>query len=85
VVIQALLDGNMLINKTLQPPGLFKDGGVNVYFSGKIPAGSHHFVIKMDDSVRKKGFDYVFEQDISIKPAQVLLVSFNSQKGFVIQ
>ncbi|MGD8583417.1 MAG: hypothetical protein PVF06_12310 [Gammaproteobacteria bacterium] len=85
VVIQALLDGNMLINETLQPPGLFKDGGVNVYFSGKIPAGSHHFVIKMDDSVRKKGFDYVFEQDISIKPAQVLLVSFNSQKGFVIQ
>lgn len=85
VVIQALLDGNTLINETLQPPGLFKDGGVNVYFSGKIPAGSHHFEIRMDDSVRKEGFDHTFEQDINIKPAQILLVNFNSQKGFVIQ
>jgi len=85
VIIQALLDGNTLINETLQPPGMFKDGGVNVYFSGKIPAGSHHFEIRMDDSVRKEGFDYTFEQDINIKPAQILLVNFDSQKGFVIQ
>ena len=85
VVIQALLNGNTLINETLQPPGLFKDGGVNVYFSGKIPAGSHHFEIRMDDSVRKEGFDHTFEQDINIKPAQILLVNFDSQKGFVIQ
>jgi hypothetical protein len=85
VVIQALLDGNTLIDETLQPPGLFKDGGVNVYFSGKIPAGNHHFEIKMDDSVRKEGFDHRFEQDINIKPAQILLVNFDSQKGFVIQ
>ncbi len=85
VVIQALLNGNTLINETLQPPGLFKDGGVNVYFSGKIPAGSHHFEIRMDDSVRKEGFDYTFEQDINIKPAQILLVNFDSNKGFVIQ
>jgi hypothetical protein len=85
VVIQAMLDGATLIDETLQPPGLFKDGGVNVYFSGKIPAGSHHFEIKMDDSVRKEGFDHTFEQDINIKPAQILLVNFDSQKGFVIQ
>jgi hypothetical protein len=85
VIIQALLDGNTLINETLQPPGMFRDGGVNVYLSGKIPAGSHHFEIKMDDSVRKEGFDYTFEQDINIKPAQILLVNFDSNKGFVIQ
>ena len=85
VVIKALLDGETLIDETLQPPGLFKDGGVNVYFSGIIPAGGHHFEIKMDDSVRKEGFDYTFGQDINLKPAQILLVSFNPQKGFVIQ
>ena len=85
VVIQALLNGETLIDETLQPPGLFKDGGVNVYFNGKIPAGSHHFEIRMDDSVRKEGFDHTFEQDINIKPAQILLVNFNPQKGFVIQ
>ena len=85
VVIQALLDGNTIFDETLQPPGLFKDGGVNIYFSRKIPAGSHRFEIQMDDSVRSEGFDHAFEQEITIKPAQILLVNFDSQKGFVIQ
>jgi len=85
VVIEASLDGKTIYNKSLQPPGLFNDGGVNVYFSGKIPAGNHRVEIKMDDSVRKEGFNHTFEQDINIKPAQILLVNFDSQKGFVIQ
>ena len=85
VIIKALLDGKTLYDKSLQPPGLFKDGGVNVYFSGKIPAGNHHFEIKMDDSVRKEGFDHSYEQDININPAQILLVNFDSQKGFEIK
>jgi hypothetical protein len=85
VVIKALLDGETFYDKSLQPPGLFKDGGVNVYFSGRIPAGNHHFEIKMDDSVRKEGFNHSFEQDININPAQILLVNFDSQKGFVIK
>ena len=85
VVIEASLDGNTLFNKTLNPPGLFKDGGVNVYFSDRVPAGKHYLTIKMDDSVRKEGFNHAFEQDIDIKPSQVLLVNFDPQKGFAIQ
>jgi len=85
VVIEALLNGNTIYNTSLQPPGLFKDGGVNVYFSSKIPAGDHRFAIKMDDSVRSEGFDHTFERDISIQPAQILLVNFTTQKGFVVQ
>ena len=85
VIIEASLDGNVIYNKSLQPPGLFNDGGVNVYFSGKIPAGNHHFEIKMDDSVREDGFNHIFEQEINIKPAQILLVNFDSQKGFEIK
>ena len=85
VVIEASLDGKTIYNKSLQPPGIFKDGIVNVYHSDRIPAGIHHVEIKMDDSVRKEGFNHRFEQDINIKPAQILLVNFDSQKGFVIQ
>lgn len=85
VVIKASLDGNTIYDQTLQPPGLFKDGSVNVYVSERIPAGEHHFEIKMDDSVRSEGFDHTFEQAINIKPAQILLVNFDSQKGFVVQ
>ncbi len=85
VVIEASLDGKTIYNESLQPPGIFKDGGVNVYFSGKIPAGKYHFEIKMNDSVRIEGFNHAFEQEISIEPAQILLVNFDTNKGFGIK
>jgi hypothetical protein len=85
VVIEMLLDGQPLYNESLQPPGLFNDGGVNIYFSRKIPAGIHHFEIKMDDSVREEGFNHILEQDININPAQILLIDFDSEKGFVVR
>jgi hypothetical protein len=85
VTIEASLDGKTFYDRVLQPPGLFGDGGVNVFFSGKIPAGKHHLEIKMNDSVRIEGFNHTLEQDINIKPAKILLVDFDSLKGFIIK
>ncbi len=85
VVIEAFLDGELLFNKTLSPPGLFDDGGVDVYFSGKIPAGNHEFEIKMDDSIRQEGFNHAFRQEINVSAAQIVLVGFDTGKGFVIK
>ena len=85
IVIEAMLDGKTIYSKTFHPPGLFKDGGVNIYYSSKVPAGDHQFAIKMDDSVRKQGFNHQLNKDISLKPAQILLVEFDTLKGFVIK
>jgi len=85
IIIEAMLDGETIFSKTMLPPGIFKDGGVNIYFSSKVPAGNHHFKIKMDDSVRKEGFNHQFEQDINIDPQQILLVEYEPLTGFVIK
>ena len=85
VVIEMLLDGQPIYSESLDPPGLFSDGGVDVYFSKKIPAGKHRFAIKMNDSVRIEGFNHTHEQEIDIEPAQILLVDFDSEKGFILQ
>ena len=85
VTIEAMLDGQAVYSESLQPPGLFNDGGVDVYFSRKVPAGKHRFEVKMDDSVRKEGFEHTFSQDIDIKPARIMLVSFDSDQGFMIK
>lgn len=85
VIIEALLDGKLIFSKSLQPPGIYKDGSINVYYSGKVPAGKHHFEINMDDSVRVEGFNHSAAQDVDIKPAQILLVEFDSLKGFSIK
>jgi len=85
IIIEAMLDGEIIYNKTMLPPGVFNDGGVNIYFNSKIPAGKHSFKIKMDDSVRKQGFNHTLEQDINIDPAHILLVEFEPLTGFILK
>ena len=85
VKIETLLDGKLLYSATLQPAGLFDDGGVDVYFSHKIPAGDHRLTLKMNDSVRIKDFNHNLEQQIKIDPAHILLVDFDSRYGFIIR
>lgn len=85
VAIEMVLDGETIYSRSLNPPGLYQDGGVDVYYSKKIPAGKHYFEIKMNDSVRVDGFNHTHEQEINVEPAQILLVDFDSEKGFIIQ
>ena len=85
IILDASLDGESIYSKTMLPPGIFKDGGINIFFSNRVPAGKHSFKIKMDDSVRKQGFNHVFEQDINLAPAQILLVEYEPLTGFVIK
>ena len=85
IILEVMLDGETIYNKTMLPPGIFNDGGVNIYFNSKVPAGKHSFKIKMDDSVRKQGFNHILEQDINIDPAHILLVEFEPLTGFVLK
>ena len=73
VTIEAELDGELVYRGVLDPPGLFGDGGVDVYYSAKIPAGEHVLSLRMNDSVRIDGFNHELERQVSIDPAQVLL------------
>ena len=65
--------------------GLFNDGGVDIYFSGKVPMGSHELEIKMDDSIREEGFNHAFRQQIDIDPSRIVLIDFDSETGFVVR
>ena len=82
VTIEALLDGELVYRDVLDPPGLFDDGVVDVYYSAKIPAGEHLLVLRMNDSVRIEGFNYELERPVDVEPAQVLLVVFDNERGF---
>jgi hypothetical protein len=85
VTIEAELDGTAIYAASLPPPGLFGDGGVDVFYSAKVPAGEHRLELKMNDSVRIEGFNHQFGQMVFIEPAQILLIGFDSRRGFVIK
>ena len=85
VAIEVRMDNKLVYEETLAPPGLFNDGGVNIFYSHKIPAGSHHFEIKMDDSVRSAGFNHTFAQNIEIEANKILLFGFEPDQGFYVK
>ncbi len=85
VKVELLMDGQPLLNTIAHPPGLFRDGGVNIFLDTTVPAGKHRFSIRMNDSVRVKGYNYTHEQTVQLEPAQLLFIDFNTEDGFVFK
>ena len=84
VILEARLDDETFYRVTLEPTGLFGDGGVDVFQRVKISAGEHLLSLKMNDSVRIDGFNHELEQLVIVDSAQILLVGFDSDRGFVL-
>lgn len=84
VILEARLDDEPFYRAPLQPPGLSGDGGVDVFHRAKFPAGEHLLSLKMIDSVRIEGFNHRYEQAVILDPAQIMLVGFDLDEGFVL-
>ncbi|MBN8448085.1 MAG: hypothetical protein J0M13_03615 [Candidatus Accumulibacter sp.] len=75
------LDGEPIFRTVLHPTGLYKDGVSTVYKRFEVAAGSHRLTVRMDDNLDKPGFDYVKDEQITLAPAQVMVVDFNPDRG----
>ena len=86
VKIVVLLDGTPVIDKVVDPPGLYKDQGVDVYHSVKVPSGDHKLEVRMNDNIRVEGPTHSYQQLVSLESAQLLVIHFSSgQNQFVIR
>ena len=85
VTVEVMMDGQPLFNMVVEPPGLFADGGVDVYTDTTVPAGEHQFAIKMNDSVRVEGYNYSHQQSAQLVNGQLLFIDFNTEDGFVFK
>ncbi len=79
VALEITLDGNTILEHSYQPPGLSKDGSVDVYRSLTIPAGKHKIVARMNDNVQVEGYNYEDEVELDIPPGKLLLVQFRTE------
>jgi len=86
VSVELLSDKQSLFKEVANPPGLYKDLGIDIYRSAKLPAGQHQLIVLMNDNQNVAGPNYRFEQTVLLKPAQHLVINFNSDTGrFIIQ
>lgn len=86
VKIEVLMDDTPVIDEIVDPPGLYKDQGVDIYQSVKVPKGEHMLEIRMNDNARVEGPTHQYQQAVSLEPAQLLVIQFNNaQNQFVIR
>jgi hypothetical protein len=75
------IDDQPAVRTVMHPTGLYKDGVSTVYKRFELKAGTHKLAVRMNDNLAKPGFNFVKEEQITLKPAQVMVIDFNPDKG----
>jgi len=79
LAVEVDVDGQPLLRQTAQPGGLSRDGSASMYQRRVIPAGEHRVAVRMRDSAREQGFDHQREAVVTLQPAQILVIDFDSE------
>jgi hypothetical protein len=81
VLVELDVDGTPVHRELVAASGLHSDGPAVYYESFPVPAGSHRIDVRLRDSDREEGFDYVAATDVMLAPAQLFVVQFRSEAG----
>lgn len=81
VTVELALDDRLLTHRTVRPAGLSQDGPSTLYERFEIPSGPHKLSVRINDSVRVEGYNYVREETVKLQPGRVLVVDFEPAKG----
>ena len=81
ISLEVDLDGQPFFRSVMHPTGLSKDGVSTIYKRFEVKAGSYQLTVRMNDNLINPGFNHVKDEQITLKPAQVLVIDFNPDKG----
>ncbi|GAB1385910.1 hypothetical protein MASR1M59_10580 [Melaminivora sp.] len=81
VHIEMDIDGQPVINQSVAPAGLSRDGASTFYRRLDVTAGEHRIAVRFKDSPKADATTYQFDQTVQLRPAQVLVIDFNPDKG----
>ncbi len=78
------IDGKSVLRHTSPPSGLSRDGASTVYQRLDLPAGEHRIAVRFKDNKAVEGFTHQREETVILKPAQVMVIDFNLDKGGIV-
>lgn len=81
VTVEIDVDGQTVYRHAARPSGLSKDGASAVYQRLELAAGTHQLAVRLNDDARQPGYTHVREETVVLKPAQILVIDFDSQAG----
>jgi hypothetical protein len=78
IVVELDVDGAPAFRHSAKPSGLSKDGASSVYHRLALVAGAHRVAVRMRDDARSTGFEHVREETVTLAPAQILVIDFDT-------
>ncbi len=81
LVFEMSIDGKLVHRETLVPTGFRSDGPSRTYQKFTVVAGRHDLELKLRDTDRAEGFDYIRQATVDLKPGQNLSVDFKASQG----
>jgi hypothetical protein len=81
ITVELDVDGATALRHVARPSGLSRDGASTVYHRMQVPAGTHQLAVRLKDDVRASGFGFTREATVTLKPAQILVIDFDPEKG----
>jgi quinol-cytochrome oxidoreductase complex cytochrome b subunit len=83
VRVTVALDGRLLLDETLPPTGVARDGAASVYRRIAVPAGRHRLRVTLDDDLRRPGED-ARDQPVDLAVGQVLTIDYRPRQGGIV-
>jgi len=85
VSLELRLDDELEVKEVYQAPGLYHDQSIDVLRDIKVTSGQHKLTISMNDNVNTPEPTYRFEQTVSLRPRQRLVIGFDpNRNGFAV-
>ncbi len=73
------VNGETILDEQIMPRGLHKDGMASMYRRVNVPSGPVMLKVRMKDHPGQTEFPYSVEREMTLRPAQVLVIDFDSQ------
>lgn len=81
ILLELEMDDKLIFRGSLPPSGIKRDGIASVYKRFPVSAGQHRLVARMKDHEKLTEFNYAKQIDVSLAPAQVFVIDFETEAG----
>lgn len=81
VTVELDIGGRTVLTRSAPPSGLSKDGASAMYERVVVLAGEQHIAVRLNDDARVSGPTHQRQARVTLKPAQVLVIDFDAEKG----
>lgn len=78
LTVEVDIDGVLAHRQVAEPSGLSRDGAATIYRRIEVDAGRHRIAVRLKDDARSTGFDHRRVANVTLMPAEILVIDFDA-------